>query len=209
MEYVSLLPPEIRAQRLQKKRQAVFIRIAIIVFILVLIIYAFLLVSSILTRSNLNSLREEREMIESQAAALTEYEVLFNEMNAAEARLNSAMGTVPVWSVFLLDLGLTLPTGAWLSDLTVTYSGDSGSFNLRGWSYTHSGVAEMLDKIETMDQLNDIRLRTSTETTFDGRDAVQFVVDAQLRSGPPYVGDAEEPQQEEDVQENDEGEGDD
>ena len=197
MEYVSLLPPEIKAQRIQKKRQAVFIRIAFLIFIIVLVIYAFLLVSSILTRSNLNSLRDEREMIDAQAAALTEYEVLFNEMNAAEARLNAAMGTVPVWSDFLLDLGLTLPTGAWLSEMSVNYGGESGSFNLRGWSYTHSGVAEMLNQIETMDQLSDVRLRTSSETTFDGRDAVQFVVEAGLRSGPPFVGDASESQPEE------------
>ena len=208
MEYVSLLPPEIKAQRIQKKRQAVFIRIAIILFIIVLVVYAFLLVSSILTRNNLNSLRDEREMVERESAALAEYEVLFNEMNAAEARLNSAMGTVPVWSELLLDLGLTLPTGAWLSDMSVNYSVDSGNFNLRGWSYTHSGVADMLDQLETMEQLTDIRLITSSETTFDGRDAVQFVVDASLKTGPTFVGEAVE-QQEEEAEQDSEEEGED
>lgn len=206
MDYVSLLPPEIKAKRIQDKRQALLIKIAVILFILVMVVYAFLLVSSVLTRNNLNSLRSEREDLEMQANALMQYEQLFNQMNAAEATLNSAMGNTPLWSEMLYDLGLSLPVGTWLSDLTLNYTANSGTFNMRGWSFTHSGVGDMLESLEEMNQLSNVRLQASSETTFEGRDAVQFVVDANLLSGPPFVGDADDSVETEPEEENGEEE---
>ncbi len=191
MSYVSLLPPEIKTKRKQQKKQGVLVRFSLLIFLVVLVIYAFLLVSSFMTRLDLESLRSERESLENQALVLAEYEDLYNEMNAAESRLNQAMGQTPAWGEFLQDLGLTLPPGVWLSDLTVNYDDGSGSFNMRGWAYTHGGVAEMRQEVEKLDHLSDIRVRVSSETTYDGRGAAQFVLDAVMLPGEPFV-DAED-----------------
>ncbi|MGM0652787.1 MAG: PilN domain-containing protein [Bacillota bacterium] len=187
MSYVSLLPPEIKTKKQQERKQGIIIRIALLLFVIVLVIYAFLLVSSIMARSDLEALRSERELLENQAAALEEYEILYNEMNDAEIRLNQAMGEAPPWGRLIQDLGMTLPPGVWLSDLSVNFSEESGSFNMRGWAYTHSGVAEMREELEKMDQLTDFRVQVSTETTYDGQEAVQFVLDAVLLPGSPYL----------------------
>ncbi len=187
MSYVSLLPPEIKAKREQRRKQGIFIRIALLLFVILLVVYAFLLASSIMTRSELEALRTERESLDNQAAALEEYEVLYNEMNNAEIRLNRAMGEAPLWDGLIQDLGMNLPTGVWLSDLSLNFSEGTGGFNMRGWAYNHSGVAEMREEVEKMDQLTNIRIQASTETTYDGQDAVQFVLDAVLLPGSPYL----------------------
>jgi len=187
VEYVSLLPPEIKAKRKQEQKQRILIRAALVIFVIILIIYAYLLVGSIMARSNLESLQSERQLLENQAAALEEYEVLYNEMNTAENRLNMAMGEVPSWAEFMQDLGLTLPPGVWLSDMTVSFANETGTFNMRGWAYNHSGVAEMREEVEKMEQLNNLRIRTSTETTYNGQEVVQFVLDAEVLSGTPYI----------------------
>lgn len=187
MEYVSLLPPELKAKREQERKQGILVRVVGLFFVIALIVYAFLLVSTIMTRSELESLRSERELLDNQAAALEEYEVLYNNMRAAESRVNSAMGRVPVWNDFMQDIGLTLPPGIWLSDMHVNYNEESGTFNMRGWAYNHSGVAGMLEEVETMEQLDDIRIGVSGETIYNGQEAVQFSVDAVLLPGPPFM----------------------
>lgn len=200
MDYVSLLPPEIKQKRLEGKRQALIIRIAIISFIIIMALYAFLLVSTIMARSRLNTVRQELTALETQVEALREYEVLYNDMNRAEERVAQAMGTIPPWQDFLLDLGLTLPPGVWLSDMNVTYAAESGSMSMRGWGFSHAGVADMLGQVKTMDQLDNVNIGTSFTTTYEGRDAVQFNVEAKVLPGPPFVGEIEaeeEPQQEE------------
>lgn len=187
MNYVSLLPPEIKAKRQQERKQGILVRVSLLLFVIVLVIYAFLLVSSIMARSELETLRTDRESLENQAAALQEYEVLYNEMNNAEMRLNRAMGKAPLWDSLMQDLGMTLPPGVWLSDLSLNFSEETGGFNMRGWAYSHSGVAEMREEVEKMDQLTNIHIRVSTETTYDGQDAAQFVLDAALLPGSTYL----------------------
>lgn len=187
MEYVSLLPPELKEKREQERKQGILIRAVGLFFIVALVVYAFLLVSTIMTRSELESLRSERELLETQAAALEEYEVLYDNMVVAEGRVDSAMGRVPVWNDFMQDIGLTLPPGIWLSDMHVNYNEESGSFNMSGWAYNHSGVASMIEEIETLEQLDEIRVGVSSETIYDGQEAVQFTVDAVLLPGPPFI----------------------
>ena len=206
MEYVSLLPPELKEKREQERKQGILVRAVGLFFIVALVVYAFLLVSTIMTRSELRSLRSERELLETQAATLEEYEVLYNNMRAAESRVNSAMGRVPVWNEFMQDIGLALPPGIWLSDMNVNYFEESGSFNMRGWAYNHSGVAAMVEEIETLGQLDDIRVGVSSETIYDGQEAVQFNIDAVVRSGPPFMDieiDDQATEAEEDLEEED------
>ncbi len=195
MEYVSLLPPEIKKRRIVEKRQGRVIRIAALVILLLLVAYAFLMVSTLLTRNTLRSLQDERQDLETQAAALQEYEDLYNEMSAAENRLNRAMGDVPDWDRFLHDIGRALNPEASINEMSITYASNnndednndgSGSFDLSGWSYSHGNVADMLERVQRLEQLGDVRCRISQETTVGGRRAVEFDMDANLLPGPVF-----------------------
>lgn len=191
MDHVSLLPPEIKKRRLEESKQAVLIRVVMVVFLIIMIVYAYLLVSTFIARNDLKILRQERETVEMQVASLAEYETLYNNLTAAETRLNTAMGSVPIWDQFLQDIGLTLPPGVTLIDMTLTYATENGTLNMRGWTYSHRDVGDMLDLLQTIEQLDEVRCRVSTETTVGSQHAVQFTVDAVLLPGPPFLTEVE------------------
>lgn len=198
MQIVSLLPPEIKQKRIEERRQALLIRILIAFFIVVLVVYAFLLVSSILTRNNINSIRSERESVEMQINALQPYADLFAAMTTAEQRLEQAIGNDPLWSDFLQDIGLALPPGIWLSEMNITYSDTGGSLNIRGWGFSNDNVAEMIERVRALELVDDVRIQVASETTYEGQDAVQFTVDAVIVADQP----ADEPVEVEEEEEN-------
>ncbi len=204
MDYVSLLPPEIKQRRIDEQRQGKIIKLAVIVLAIVLAVYIFLLVSSLLTRNSLQSLQDERRDLESQAAALQEYADLYEEMSETEDRLNRAMGTVPDWSQFMLDLAMALNPEGSLSEVNLAYEAvtndtndtndnaeedsitSQGYFNMRGKSYSHGNVGDVLERVQELEQLDDVRCRISSETTLNNRPAVEFTVDARLLPGPVF-----------------------
>lgn len=187
MDRISLLPPEIKkARQEQEKRNRIqFLILLFLIFIAVINI--FFLVNNLLLRSNLDALRQEREFVERQAADLAEYTDLHIEISASEQLLTAAMGTVPQWSAFFRNVSRALPATAWFSDLTAAYSDQAGTLTIRGWSYDHGSLADLLERLERIEQLEQVQLRVSTETIYQGIDAIQFQVDAGLLSGPGFL----------------------
>lgn len=201
MEYVSLLPPEIKEKKVEEKKQRILFRVAFFIFLAALVAYAFLFAGTFLARSDLSVLRAEKATVERQIESLAQYEDLYQEMNAAEGRLNAAMGNNPLWHDFLQDLAILLPPGAWLSDLTLSYGGESGTLNLRGWSFSNGILSDMLENAKEFDSLADVRIRNTTDTLVDGRPALQYVIDAQVNSGPEYIETGNGPAAEENLDE--------
>jgi len=187
VDRISLLPPEIKkARQEQEKRNRIqFLILLFLIFIAVINI--FFLVNNLLLRSNLDALRQEREFVERQAADLAEYTDLHIEISASEQLLTAAMGTVPQWSAFFRNVSRALPATAWFSDLTAAYSDQAGTLTIRGWSYDHGSLADLLERLERIEQLEQVQLRVSTETIYQGIDAIQFQVDAGLLSGPGFL----------------------
>ncbi len=206
MDYVSLLPPEIKAKRTAQQRYSVIIRVLLILLLVVALINAFLMVSSIFVRQNLASLESERESLEQQAAALAEYEDLYNRLVARESMVDAAMGTVPPWSGLLRDASHALQAGTWLSALSLSYAGDGGDFTMNGWAYNYSSVAAMLDQLYTIDQLAQVRVNSSTDIDYQGMEAVQFQVNGQILTGPSFVTADEDNQDLENEQDDQDGE---
>jgi Tfp pilus assembly protein PilN len=186
MQHVSLLPPEIKKKRQEREKLGKIQTMIFIVLLLLVAVNAFYLVNIFMVRSNLKTLRSEREFTEQQAAALTEFADLHNEIMASERLIESAMGTVPQWSSFFRELSQILPLTAWFSDLHVVYRDQAQNLSIRGWSYDHDSLADLLVSLEKFEQLDRIRVRVSTETSYQNRDAVTFQVDAALLSGPGY-----------------------
>ena len=201
MEYVSLLPPEIKARRASKRRQGVIVRIFLFALLIVFIVIAFLLVTSILVGQDLRSLQNERESLEQQAAVLAEYEELYIRLTTRESMVGAAMGTVPPWNDLLLDTSRALQAGTWISNFNLSYAEESGSLSMSGWAYDHSGVAVMLDQLLNIEQLDEVKISASTGTNYQGMEAVQFQVSSQILTGPSFVDvDEEDDQNEQDDQ---------
>jgi len=189
LEYVSLLPPEIKTKKKTQDRQRKLI-IAFFLLILVLIlINVYYLVSIVLDRQELRTLQDEREMIERQSAALEEYEILFQKLIAREKLIVDAMGTTPLWGELLSNASRSLTVGTWLSDLNLSYSDNSGSLSMSGWAYDYTGVADMLDRLFKDDQFEQIKSRVSAETDYRGYEVVRFQVDGVIPAGPRFFSD--------------------
>lgn len=191
MERISLLPPEIKNLRLAQQKRGRLFFLFLIFLILLIAVNLFFIVNAYFVRENLKSLQQERAIVEEQAALLLEYEDLYQKLLRAEKLVSDAMGTVPIWSVFLRDISQTLPVETQLSELRINYSNQSGTVTMRGWVNGHSGLAVMLEKLFTMEQLDQIQCRSSTETDSEGQELVQFLIDSVLLTGPGYFADKE------------------
>jgi Tfp pilus assembly protein PilN len=187
VDRISLLPPEIKQHRQEKERRNKIQFLILLFLIFVAVINIFFLINNLLLSGDINALRQERELVERQAADLAEYSDLNVQISASEQLLSAAMGTVPRWSAFFRDISQALPVTAWFSDLTATYSDQAGTLTIRGWSYDHGSLADLLEKLEENQQLEQVQCRVSTETIYQGIDAIQFQVDAILLSGPGFL----------------------
>lgn len=184
MERISLLPPEIKKARQEKEsRQKVQLLILLFLVLLVLV-NAYYLTNYLLVRETYKSLQLERETVDREAAKLEEYAILHREISASEQLIAKAMGTVPQWSAFFRHISQVMPVTAWFSDLTAIYSDQEKTLTIRGWSYDHGSLADLLERLETMEQLDQVQCRVSTETDYQGQDAIQFEIDAILLSSP-------------------------
>ena len=184
---ISLLPPEIKRDRQEqeKRRKIELIMLLVVVFLVVFNI--FLLVNNLLLRGNMNTLQIKRAAVELESAGLEEYAELYREINSSEQLLITAMGTVPPWSAFFRNVSQSMPVTAWFSDLTALYSDQAATLTIQGWSYDHGSLADLLERLEKNEQLKQVKCRVSTETTFQGAEAIQFQVDATLLPGPGFL----------------------
>ena len=186
MDHVSLLPPEVKEAKIAKRRQNLLLLLFMIAMLTVITVNTYYFVSSLVVRDNLKSLQQERAVVEKQAADLIEYSELSEERNRLKKPLSDAMGTVPLWHLLLRDIGQTLPVGTQLSNLSMNYAGESGSVNMLGWAYGYSGVADMLDQLFTVEQLDRVESRVYSETDRGGGEVVRFEVVSLLLTGSEF-----------------------
>lgn len=194
MKYISLLPPEIKKKREAEKRQGKINFVLTIFIIALLVINVFFFINYFFASSNLRSLQSERENLEQTLAALTEFEELYQEITALDDLIRHALGSAPSWSNFFRDVARAMPINSWFSDLTLSYSGNSGSLNIRGWAYDHGGLADLINKLSTLEQLEQVQSRTSSATDYQGREAIQFQLDANVLPDPDLAAREEEEQ---------------
>lgn len=191
MKHVSLLPPEIKSKRMAQRTRSRVYLLLVIIIIMIICINLYLLVNIFFIRQNLKTLQNERTAIDNQVAALTEYEELYLRLDRTKILVDVAMGTVPRWGVLLRDISQTLPVGTQLSEMSINYADQSGTLTLRGWVGDHSSLADLLDRLNNVEQLDQIQVRTSTEIGIEGRETVQFLVESVLLSGPVFLSEDE------------------
>jgi len=187
VERISLLPPELKKARQEKEKRRKIQHFILLFLVWIAVMNIFFLVTNLLLRSNLESLQVERKAIEFQTAGLSDITELQSDINSSEQLLIAAMGTVPQWSTFLRSISQTRPVTAWFADLTAVYSDQAATLEIRGWSYDHGSLADLLESLEEMEQLEQVQCRVSTETIYQNTEAIQFQIDAILLPGPGFL----------------------
>jgi Tfp pilus assembly protein PilN len=192
MKNISLLPQEIVARRIAKRRQQQLILSATVVLILLLAVNLYLFaVNFLIMRPEIISLQDHRERLESDIKVMQEYELLYEETTAAEKLVASALGTTPSWSGVLYNLGLKLPAGVWLSEVSARQQDGEGSMSIRGFAQAHDDVATLLQRVHELNTLEDIRCQVSTASKRAGRSVVEFTMEARMVTAPPVTTTAE------------------
>jgi Tfp pilus assembly protein PilN len=187
VKHISLLPPEIKAKRIAQQKMSRIYLLLVIAIIVILFINLYLLANAFIIRQDLKALQNEKDFVDNQASVLVEYEELHQQLASTEKLVNDAMGTVPHWGVLLRDISRNLPVGTQLSEIRLNYDDQNGTVLLRGWIGDHNGLADLLDRLDNIEQLDQIQCRVSTETGIEGQEAVQFLVDGVLLSDSLFL----------------------
>ena len=191
MKHVSLLPPEIKAERLAQNKRSRLYLLLVIAIILLLFINLYLLLNVFFSKQELIAYQDERNIVDNRSEALVEYEKLYQRLTGTEKLVNDAMGTVPLWGEVFRDISQNLPVGAQLSEIRMNYDDQIGTVVLRGWTGDHNALANLLKQLESIEQIDQISCRVSTGIGAEGQEAVQFMVESVLLPGPVFLEDAE------------------
>ncbi len=185
--YVSLLPPEIKSKRQLQDKLNKVLKLITLLLAVVLVIYSAMLIAGIKLGSDLRSLQRDRAAVEQEVAALEEYAVMYEQLNAAENMINLAMGTVPHWFNLFQEISYTMPHNVWLMEVAAKYDDESGEIMLRGWAYEHSDVAAFLEYLYTLETIDEVRCQISSSSIVGGHDVARFDIQARIMTGPPFL----------------------
>lgn len=162
MPRVNLLPPEIAEQVRFRRVQGGLAAAVVLALAAVGFLY-------FLAMNDANSAQDELATVQQQNATLVKQQASYDnvprvyaQVDAAEARLQNAMGSEIRWSYKLNDLSLMMPTHVWLQKMSVTQTvGTPGaaasasqifqpgvaSITFDGLAYSTTDVAAWLDKL--------------------------------------------------------------
>lgn len=122
---INLLPPEIRNQLEQRKKQQKSMILAAAIFLLFICFAVGLQIAKEQINSDMVELQQQRMLLEQQAAALRPYAELQAKKEQVDNRVKQAMGTTPDYPVLLEGIGLYLPPDIWLEDFSTSLSKNS------------------------------------------------------------------------------------
>lgn len=185
--HVSLLPPEIKSKRLIQEKLNKVLRLVTLLLAVVLVVYSAMFFAGVKLRGDVKKLQKDRAAVELEAAVLEEYAVMYEQLNAAEEKINQAMGTVPHWINLFQDISFTMPHNVWLMEVAANYDHESGEILIRGWAYEHSDVAAFLEHLHTLESITEVRCQISASSIVGGQDVTRFSIQARILTGPPFL----------------------
>lgn len=143
-------------------------------------------------RADLDAEKARTAGLQQQVTALQYVRDTNAKVDAARATLKTAMGSEVLWSSYLNDLSLTIPSNVWLTSLTVTQdpttdasaaaATDSGKFgqpgvatvNVNGVGLAHVDVAAWLESLATEKGYADPYFSSSAEQVLGNQKVVNF-----------------------------------
>jgi Tfp pilus assembly protein PilN len=141
-------------------------------------------------QSELDSLRAQIAAIPVAPAKDTSGDdALAADKGARVGALSSALSGRIAWDRVLRQVSLVLPEDVWLTNLsaaapaakTGTATAASG-FTITGSTYSHSGVARFLARLQVIPDLENVHLLSSQSQLQDKRQLVQFTILADVRA---------------------------
>lgn len=208
LKNISLLPPEIKAQRQIRRRRTLYFLGSSLVLLIFLGINAALTVGAVQVRAEARALQERRAELGKEVSAYKPYADMQASLTKADKIARQAMGTPPDYKVIMAGIGLYIPEGVWLTDFTASYKTDekgksqvkagqtdsttvpaqpaAGELMVRGWTSSHPKVARWLEDIRSVPGLTDVSCQFSSEEELNGLPMIKFEIKATVLAGAPY-----------------------
>ena len=199
---ISLLPPEIKVQRLMQRRRSLCLLGSSLAVMVLLCIYIVLTAVTMHVRAETRVLQEQRGALPGEALKYKQYADLQVKLKQTEKLAQQAWGTPPDYKVIMAGIGLYIPDGVWLTDFTASYMTNektaaqtaaktaavpaSGNLVVQGWATSHREVASWLVDIRSVPGLTDIVCQYSSEEDLNGQPLVKFEINANVLPGVPY-----------------------
>lgn len=136
---INLLPPEIKYQLEQRKKQQKLMMLAAVSFVLFICLVVGLQIAKEKVNSDIAKLQQQKMLLEQQVATLKPYAELQAKKEQVDNRVKKAMGTSPDYPLLLEGIGLYLPPNIWLEDFSTNLSKNSGKNEIQD--------NEMLNKV--------------------------------------------------------------
>ena len=192
MRAVNLLPKEVPVKSFEAKRGVVFGAAG--GFAVVTVALAALMFSA---GGSLGEQQSQLDTLNAELAALPRPEpdggaagvdaALATEKNNRITALSGALSSRIAWDRVLRQISQVLPEDVWLTGLTSqaaetpdpgTAGAPGASVILTGSTYSHSGVARLLARLNVLPALNGVQLQSSTTLKLEPRSIVQFSIHA-------------------------------
>lgn len=119
---INLLPPEIKYQLEQRKKQQKLMMLAVAIFALFICLAVGLQIAKEKINSDIAELQQQKMLLEQQVATLKPYAELQAKKEQVDNRVKKAMGTTPNYPLLLEGIGLYLPPNIWLEDFSTSLS---------------------------------------------------------------------------------------
>jgi Tfp pilus assembly protein PilN len=187
---VNLLPPEIEQERRFRRTQ--FVLGATVVASLGVVGVLFLAATSQVSsaQGDLADSKRQTTKLEARAAEYSQVPLVYAQVEAARAQLELAMGKEIRWSFYLNDLSLKIPSGVWLTTMTVTSNEAAGptpvaastgyleagvgAVTFDGEAMKHNDVAAWLDSLAKQKGYTQPYFTESTKELIGTRAVVKF-----------------------------------
>ncbi len=160
----------------------------IIGLMVLMIIYFTLVFVNVQVKADLVELRNERALLENEISLLRKYEELQNQVIFVNNTFNKIMAKIPDWEGMLVNVGLNIPEGVYLTDVTATQNtaGENpigGDLLIRGYASNNALVASWLEEIRDISGINGANLSFVSKRTIDNQEVVQFEIKATVKPG--------------------------
>ena len=183
---ISLLPPDLVAQRKYKNQKSIVIMGAIILFAAMFFIFGIISMITLIPAVQVISLQGEKGILQSQITGLQKYQDVKNRITTLEGFLVKAMGNNPSWGNLLADIGQTTSDQVWFTDVACTYKDNKGTLLIKGWTLNQTAVSTYLSQLESNQVLQNVQCINLINTNTQGQRTVQFEITANVKSGAPY-----------------------
>jgi Tfp pilus assembly protein PilN len=183
---ISLLPPDLVAQRKYKNRKSIVIMGAIILFAAMFFIFGIISMITLIPAVQVISLQGEKSILQNQITGLQKYQDVKNRITTLEGFLVQAMGNNPSWGNLLSDIGQTTSDQVWFTDVACTYKDNKGTLLIKGWTLNQAAVSTYLSQLESNQVLQNVQCTNLINTNTQNQQTVQFEITADIKSGAPY-----------------------